>query len=98
MFHQTAVFTVHKVGSFLFLMQPEICEKRGWLPPTAKVCTKSTPSTPIAQVCQPIKTKKLGYMCIIVEATKLLNPLKYKTPDIFKMLAAKITLLQFCYF
>lgn len=29
------------------------------------------------------------------EATKSLNPLKYKTPDILKMLAAKRTLLQF---
>lgn len=66
----------------------------------------STLSTPTAQVCHPVKTRtkqkkkqknknKNGAMCATKDATKFLNPLKYKTPDILKMLAAKMTLLQF---
>lgn len=50
--------------------------------------------TPTAQDCHPVETKT-GRRVRHNEAAKLLNPLKYKTPDILEMLAAKMTLLQF---
>lgn len=63
-------------------------------PPETRVNTKSTLSTPAAQVRHPVWTKT-GLRVRRNEATKFLNPLKYKTPDILKTLAAKTTLLQF---
>lgn len=76
---------------------PEICLRAGCkdLSLVKRKCAfKSTPSTPTAQVCQTLKTKSWATPAL-AEATKFLNSLKYRTPDILKMLAAKMTLLCF---
>lgn len=86
MFHQLAVSLTGQLSS-----EPEIClsERREprLEPPETNVCIKSTD--------QHTDSSWAGYVSIIMGATKMWNPLKYKTRDILKMLAAKMTLLQF---
>lgn len=77
--------------------EPEICLRGDQKPPT--LCPNPTLNTPTAQVYHPVKTG-----CDDDdeddEATKILNQLKYKTPDILKTLAAKndFTAVLICYF
>lgn len=78
--------------------EPEICLRKRVSrvePPETRVCTKPySKAHQQLRVCHPVK-RKTGN-----EATKFLNPLKYKTPDILKMLAAKndFTAVLICYF